>query len=145
MASTIQSPNGHTIKLGKRVNKTEADILQHCKERRRLHVRDPDLVLVLGQFSVEHGVEDGAADSKDILTEPKTDKQTDSCERRRVPPASNIHYFLVVIFYILIQFATLCPGTRCVPPGGPTTKWTSAIVSLLNMTEFLQGVRKISV
>lgn len=34
---------------------------------------------------------------------------------------------------------TLCPGTRWVPPGGPTTKWTSAIISLLNMTEFLQG------
>lgn len=36
----------------------------------------------------------------------------------------------------------MCPGTRCVPPGGPTTKWTSAIVSLLNMTEFLRGVVK---
>lgn len=32
----------------------------------------------------------------------------------------------------------MCPGTLCVPPAGPTTKWTSAIISLLNMTEFLQ-------
>lgn len=35
-------------------------------------------------------------------------------------------------------FCTLCPGTLWVPPGGPTTKWISAISSLLNMTVFLQ-------
>lgn len=32
----------------------------------------------------------------------------------------------------------MCPGTLWVPPAGPTTKWTSAIISLLNMTEFLR-------
>lgn len=32
----------------------------------------------------------------------------------------------------------MCPGTLWVPPGGPTTKWISAISSLLNMTAFLQ-------
>lgn len=32
---------------------------------------------------------------------------------------------------------TLCPGNRWVPPGGPTTKCTSAIRSLLNITAFL--------
>lgn len=49
----------------------EGDILQHGQERRRLHVRDPDLVLILGQFSVEHGVEHGAADGQDVLTEQR--------------------------------------------------------------------------
>lgn len=77
MVSTLQSPYRHTVRVYKPVNKTEADVLQHRQERRRLHVGDPDLVLVLGKFSIEHGVEDGAADSKDILTEPKTDRQTD--------------------------------------------------------------------
>lgn len=139
---TPLSPNQHAAWVSQQVSESEADILQHGQERRGLHVGDPDLILVLGQFSVEHGVEDGAADSKDVLTRPKAGRQTDS-ERRWLRPPSNIHHFLVVVFFnISLQFVTLCPGTRCVPPGGPTTKWTSAIVSLLNMTEFLQGVGK---
>lgn len=48
---------------------TEGDVLQHGQKGRRLHVGDPDLVLTLGQFSVEHGVEHGAADGQDVLTE----------------------------------------------------------------------------
>lgn len=40
------------------------------------------------------------------------------------------------------KILTLCPGSRWVLPGWPTTKWTSAISSLLNITEFLQRERK---
>lgn len=40
--------------------------------------------------------------------------------------------------WIVQLLLTLCPGSRWVPPGGPTTKWTSAIKSLLNITAFLQ-------
>lgn len=39
--------------------------------------------------------------------------------------------------YWLMRFLTLCPGSRWVLPVWPTTKWTSAISSLLNITEFL--------
>lgn len=49
----------------------EDSVLEHSQEGRRLHVRDPDLVLVLGQLSVKHGVEDGAAHGQDILTEDR--------------------------------------------------------------------------
>lgn len=34
---------------------------------------------------------------------------------------------------------TLCAGTFCVAPGGPTMKCTSAMCSLLNITAFLNG------
>lgn len=43
------------------------DVLQHRQEGRRLHVGDADLSLVLGQFSVEHGVEHRAAHRQDVL------------------------------------------------------------------------------
>lgn len=108
----------------------EDGVLQHSQEGRRLHVRDPDLVLVLGQLSVKHGVEDGAAHGQDVLTEDRgqwTEETRLRAGDRRGP-------------LTLTGFGrfTLCPGTLCVPPAGPTTKWTSAIISLLNMTEFLQ-------
>lgn len=51
-------------------------LLQHGQERGRLHVGDPDLVLVLGQFPVEHGVEHGAADSQDVLPEQRETRLT---------------------------------------------------------------------
>ena len=43
--------------------------------------------------------------------------------------------------YWLMRFLTLCPGSRWVLPVWPTTKWTSAISSLLNITEFLERER----
>lgn len=50
---------------------SHVDSLQHGEERRRLHVRDPDLVLILRQFSIKHGVEHRAADGQDVLTEQR--------------------------------------------------------------------------
>lgn len=114
---TPLSPNQHAAWVSQQVSESEADILQHGQERRGLHVGDPDLILVLGQFSVEHGVEDGAADSKDVLTRPKAGRQTDS-ERRWLRPPSNIHHFLVVVFShfpavcYLVSRHSLCPTWR---------------------------------
>lgn len=73
-------------------------------------------------------MEHGAANGQDILMEQRTDKRHARSTNIRDPltPAEGSLSF------------TLCPGTLCVPPAGPTTKWTSAIISLLNMTEFLQ-------
>ena len=47
------------------------DVLQHGEEGRRLHVRDPDFILILGQFTVEHGVEHRAAYRQDVLSEQR--------------------------------------------------------------------------
>ena len=38
----------------------------------------------------------------------------------------------------LKEIFTLCAGTFCDPPKGPTMKWTSAISSLLNIKAFLK-------
>lgn len=46
-------------------------LLQHGEEGRRLHVGDTDLLLILCQLPVEHGVEHGAADSQDVLAKQR--------------------------------------------------------------------------
>lgn len=58
------------------VNGSEADALQHGQERRRFHVGDPDLVLILGQFAVKHGMEHRTANSQDVLNEARNNADT---------------------------------------------------------------------
>ncbi len=122
----------HVQKMFCFINSFE-NILQHGQEWRWFHIRDPDLILIFSQLSVEHGVKYRTTHSQDILKEWKTisskrdyKHHSNTCPSHASPQNPEE-----------IQ-NTLCPGTLWVPPGGPTTKWISAISSLLNMTVFLQ-------
>lgn len=110
------SPNQHAAWVSKQVSESEADVLQHGQERRGLHVGDPDLILVLGQFSVEHGVEDGAADSKDVLTPPKADRQTErQTGRQTVVSYDGSAHTATFITFWLSFFTFPCSLLPCVP------------------------------
>lgn len=52
-----------------------------------------------------------------------------------------VNFLPATVILLVDEILTLCPGSRWVLPGWPTTKWTSAISSLLNITEFLKRER----
>lgn len=96
-----------------------------------------DFRLLLRQVAVKHGAEDGASHGEHVLRKHKilllapSNEETGTMlrlETQHVNTGSTGGGGGI----------TLCAGTLCEAPRGPTMKWTSAISSLLNIKAFLK-------
>lgn len=110
-----------------------------------------DLRLLLCQIAIKHGTEDGASHGQNVLCgERGEDGITFHFRDRNInvnrafpfEGLLNVHRHFSAFEPEGKTVLTLCAGTFCDSPMGPTIKWTSAISSLLNIKAFL-GAEKV--
>lgn len=95
-----------------------------------------DFRLLLRQISVEHGAEDGASHGEDVLS--VGEEETVRTHKVLFLAERNEEAGTMLLEVFRKHGVTLCAGTLCEAPRGPTMKWTSAISSLLNIKAFLK-------